>query len=449
MIRGSWLAAAGLACFGLAFPISTSAIAQTPPSGTPDDIVVAPPVIPDHKFNIVDFGGVGDGATINTDAFNKAIAAVTAAGGGHLEIPPGIFVTLPFQLTSHIDLHLDAGAKIMAPEKLTDWGYPDPATATKQQVSALPRPRGFISGSKLSDIAITGSGTIDGAGQYFWIWSDKAARRYPPGRLIYPRPRLVELRGCQRIHVDGVTLTNSPMENLVASSGCADVLIENVRVFAPSDSPNTDAIDPGGNRIIVRNCETDTGDDNIAIQSNSHNVLIEDITCLHGHGISIGSGTVGGVSHVFVRRCTFDGGENGIRIKSNRGRGGEVHDIHYSDITMKNVNRPFDINMLYNGNANTKTDIGPRQANGMTDNVPNFHDIHVTNLTSTRSPDAGRILGIPEELARDIIFTNVKIQADRGFTLQDAKDIIFDHVQLDIAVGEPITTDNASIDWRK
>ena len=190
-----------------------------------------------------------------------------------------------------------------------------------------------------------------------------------------------------------------------------DITIENIRIVAPSDAPNTDAMDPGGTRIVIRNCEIDTGDDDVALQSGSHDVLIEDLTCLHGHGISIGSPTRNGLSHIIVRRSSFDGTDNGLRIKSYRGNGGEVHDIQYSDIVMKNVRRPFDINMLYNGNANTPTDVGPREANGQTQAIPNFHDIHITNLTVTRSPLAGRILGLPEQLANNITFTNVKIQA--------------------------------------
>ncbi|MGA2440448.1 MAG: glycosyl hydrolase family 28 protein [Tepidisphaeraceae bacterium] len=444
MVFSKWILLTGLGYLGVMIfaPMSRG---QTHPGDAAADVKVALPVIPDHKFNIVDFGGVGDGKTINTKAFAKAVAAIHSADGGHLEIPPGTFLTLAFDLTSHIDLHLDAGAVIKTPESLTAWGLPDPASATQDDVNEFAR-GGVIFGRDLTDVAITGSGTIDGSGALFWIWSDKAARRYPPGRLIYPRPTLVELRGCKRVHVDGITLSNSPMSHLVVSSRSEDILIENVRVFAPSDAPNTDAIDPGGQRIIIRNCEFDTGDDHVAIQGGSRDVVIEDLTCLHGHGISIGSGTLGGVSHVFVRRCTFDGADNGLRIKSYRGRGGEVHDIHYSDITMKNVARPFDINMLYNGNANTPTDVGPRAPQGQSRNIPFFHDIDVTNLTVTRSPIAGRILGLPEQMARDITFTNVKIQADRGFLVQDATNIKFINVKLDVAVGQPITTDNAKVD---
>lgn len=424
-------------------------MAVAPVAVDPADLIhVALPVIPDRQFNLVQFGGVGDGKTMNTDAFVCAVGAIKAAGGGHLEVPPGVFMALSFGFASHMDLHLDAGATIKTPDSLTAWGLPDPAKASQEDVDAFTQGN-VIYGTNLTDIAITGSGTIDGSGQLFWIWSDKAARRYPPGRLIYPRPRLVSFRSCQRVHVEGVTLTDSPMYHLVIGGKSEDILVENIRVFAPSDVPNTDAIDPNGTRIIIRNCEIDTGDDHVAVSGGSKDVVIEDLTCLHGHGISIGSGTTGGVSHMFVRRCTFDGSENGLRIKSFRGRGGEVHDIHYSDITMKNVARPFDINMLYNGNANAPTDIGPRYFKGQARNVPYFHDIDVTNLTVTRSPVAGRILGVLEQPARDITFTNVSIQADRGFVVQDAKDVRFVNVRLDVAVGPPVSMDNAEVIWEK
>jgi polygalacturonase len=421
---------------------------ESPPN---DNIVAALPVIPSAIFNLADFGGVGDKKTLNTEAFKSAIAAIAKAGGGHLIVPPGTYKTLPFVLTSHLDLHLDAGAVIKAPEKLTEYGLPDPnlpsTTAyARSEGGGGPRLSPLISGSGLTDVAITGSGTIDGSGAQFWLWSDKTSRRFPPGRNIVNRPHLIVFSGIQRLLVDGVTLTNSPMYHLVPSG--TDITIQNIRVVAPSDAPNTDAMDPAGQRVVIRNCEIDTGDDNVALHSGSRDVLIENLTCLHGHGISIGSPTRDGLSHVIVRHCTFDGTDNGLRIKSYRGIGGEVHDIWYSDITMRFVARPFDINMIYNGNAGLGTDLGPRLAKpGQTKNIPNFHDIHVTNLTVTRSPIAGRIVGIPEELAHAITFTHVKFQSDRGFMVQDARDITFDDVQFQVAVGQPLVTDNATVNW--
>src|SRR5208282_578655 len=80
-------------------------------------------------FNLTDFGAVGDYKTFDTDAFKKAVAAIAKAGGGHLIVPAGTYKTLAFQLTSHMDLHLNPGATIKGPEMLTDYGIPDPNKA--------------------------------------------------------------------------------------------------------------------------------------------------------------------------------------------------------------------------------------------------------------------------------------------------------------------------------
>jgi polygalacturonase len=417
-----------------------------------DEITAALPVIPNARFNLLDYGAKGDGKTLNTDAFKNAVAAVAKAGGGHLIVPAGTFKTLPFQLTSHMDLHLEPGAVIKAPDSFKEYGIPDPNLAGPtaplpdgQNGTGRTRVPPLIScPNGTTDLAITGSGTIDGSGAMFWMWSNRAARSYPPGRTILPRPMLIAFNGVTRLHVDGVTLSNSPAFHLAPQG--QDITIENIRIVAPSDSPNTDAIDPGGQRIVIRKCELDVGDDNVALKNGGRDILIEDLTCLHGHGISIGSGTRDGFSHVIVRRCTFDGTDNGLRIKSFRGGGGEVHDIRYSDIVMKYVRRPFDINMLYNGNAGLATDVGPRQAEpGQTRNIPNFHDFHVTNLTVTHSPVAGRIIGLPEQLANAITFTNVKFQSVRGFLVEDARDVVFENARFETAVGEPLVLDNGAV----
>jgi len=424
---------------------------QTSQSSAPtDDIVAALPVIPDAKFNLADYGAVGDNRTDNTDAFHKAVAAIEAAGGGHLTVPAGTYKTRPFTLTSHMDLHLDPGSKIKAPDNFADYGLPDPNDAPAggggRGGFGGGRSAPLISGNNLTDVAITGSGTIDGSGQRFWIWSDKAARLYPPGRTVIGRPTLVNISG-NRLHFDGVMLTNSPMYNLVPHG--SNITIENLRIVDPSDSPNTDAMDPSGDHIIIRNCDIDVGDDHIALQSGSHDILVTNLTCLHGHGISIGSHTSAGLYHIIVRDCNFIGSDNGIRIKSHRGDAGEVHDIWYSNITMKDVKRPFDINTRYLGNSDTALDVGPRSPEGQpTTALPDFHDIHVSNLTITRSPLAGRILGIPEQMPHDITFTNVTIHSDHGFLIQDAgANITFENSKIDASVGDPFVMDNATFKW--
>jgi polygalacturonase len=443
---------------GLAFGVAIAAwLAPASPqskSAARAEITAALPVIPAARFQLTDFGAVGDGKTLDTAAFEKAIAAIKAAGGGHLIVPAGVYKTLPFKLASRMDLHLDPGAVIKAPDTFAEYGMPDPAKALSTPVSSsapgrgrggATRPTPLISCDPgTTDLAITGSGTIDGSGAMFWIWASKASLRYLPAHAPLGRPMLVVLSGVTRLHVDGVTLTNSPSFHLAPSG--QDITLENLRIVAPSDSPNTDAIDPGGERIVIRKCELDVGDDNVALKNGGHDILIEDLTCIHGHGISIGSGTRDGFSHIVVRRCSFDGTDNGLRIKSFRGGGGEVHDIRYSDITMRYVRRPFDINMLYNGNAGLPSDVGPRQAEpGQTEHIPNFHDIVVDHLTVLASPIAGRILGLPELPANNITFSNVRFQTSRGFLVQDAKNVVFEDARIDAAVGAPLVLDHGSV----
>ncbi len=447
---------AGLTCFFLMIGLCPASV-DTP--GAPcagDEISAALPVIPDRKFNLLDFGGQGDYQALNTDAFNRAVAAIAKEGGGHLVVPAGVYKTLPFALTSHMDLHLEAGATIKAPDNFVEYGLPDPEQPLPQKTApgglseaelfnGQRKPEPLISGKDLTDVAITGSGTIDGSGAKFWEWSDKAANRFPRGRRIVGRPELIRFTNVKRLHVDGVTLTNSPMFHLVPTGD--DLTIENLRVIAPANSPNTDAIDPAGHRIVIRNCVIDTGDDNVALHGGTADVLIEKLTCLHGHGISVGSGTRGGLSHVIVRDCTFEGTDNGLRIKSCRGRGGEVKDFLYANITMKNVRRPFDINMRYNGNAPLPPDVGPREADPeQTRDIPDFHDIRIEGLTVAGSPIAGRILGIPERMPRAITFTRVAIEANRGFLVQDAKEgIVFDQSEITVKSGEPLVTSDAIV----
>ena len=391
------------------------------------------PTIPDRTFTLTDFGAVGDGRTLNTEAFKKAIAAVEKAGGGRLVVPKGVFRTRPFKLCSNLDLHLDEGSVIQALDTFEALGLPDPATLRSQDEvkSRVKTPTPLITGTDLHDVALTGTGTIDGSGQHWWDWSERAARavaKAQPGRVVYPRPHLVVITRCERLHVVDITLTNSPMFHLVPRD-ITDLTIERVKVRAPFDAPNTDAIDPGpGTNFLIRDCDIDTGDDDIVIKSGATNVLIENCTIKHGHGISIGSGTTVGIHNMLVRHCTFDGADNGIRIKSMRGAGGPVDNVRYTDIQMKNVANAIVLQLDYVDNNRPDFKGDPTK-------VPSIRDILIDNVTIENSTNAGKIVGLPDSPIANITLRNVQITAETDFVIKDAGQPIFENVTRNIKKG--------------
>ena len=114
-------------------------------------------VIPDYSVNLKDFGAVGDGITLNTQAFDKAIKALDKKGGGHLIVPAGVWLTGLISLKSNIDLHIEKNAVIMAtPDRTQHFKVSNGLKAEKTSP--------LISASKRTNISITGEGTIDGNG---------------------------------------------------------------------------------------------------------------------------------------------------------------------------------------------------------------------------------------------------------------------------------------------
>jgi len=388
----------------------------------------ARPVIPDRVFKLADFGAVGDGHTLNTAAFHSAITEVAKAGGGRLIIPRGIFVTGPITLCSSLDLHLEEGAVIRAPTTFAALGLPEPAELHSQdEVSArvhVPAP--LISGKNLHDVALTGSGTIDGSGAHWWEWSERAARRLKqPNRLVYPRPNLVAIDGCERLLVTDLTLTNSSKFHLVPSN-ITDLTIERVKVNAPFDAPNTDAIDPGPvTNAVIRGCVIDTGDDDIVIKSGGRNILIENCEIYHGHGISVGSGTTAGLNGMLVRNISFADNDNGIRIKSMRGAGGPIENIRYTNIIMERVSHAIvlDLNYVDNNRPDFRGD--PRK-------IPSIRDILIDRVSIEGSEHAGRIIGLPDSRITGITLRDVTIWAEEDFVIKDADPPVCENVKRDI-----------------
>ena len=144
---------------------------------------------------------------------------------------------------------------------------------------------------------------------------------------------------------------------------CEDLTIRNVTVRNPWFSQNGDGLDiESCKNSIVYDSNFDVGDDAICIKSGkdedgrkrakpTENLVIRNCIVYHGHGgVTIGSEMSGGVKNVYVSGCTFIGTDVGLRFKSNRGRGGIVENLFFSDIDMINIpTQAISFNMYYGG----------------------------------------------------------------------------------------------------
>ncbi|XP_047961676.1 probable polygalacturonase At3g15720 [Salvia hispanica] len=149
---------------------------------------------------------------------------------------------------------------------------------------------------------------------------------------------------CNNLRITGLTHINSPKFHLaIVKSNNAE--ISKLRMSAPSNSPNTDGIDLlSSTNINIRNCRMETGDDCIAIKGGTSNVIISDIICGPGHGISIGSlgefGTRDEVEAIDISNCNITGADDGIRIKTWQGGSGFARNINFTNIIFTMVKNP-------------------------------------------------------------------------------------------------------------
>lgn len=379
-------------------------------------------------------GAKGDGLAKDTVAIQAAIDACAQQGGGAVRLIAGTYLSAPIVLKSNITLELDKGAILLGSSDHAD--YP-PKTEFR-----APGLQSLVSATNASNVSITGEGVIDGAGESWW----QMARTIKNAGVMgsdHPRPRLVVFDHCKRVLVEGITIQNSPMWQLVLYYS-DDVTIRKIKVLAPANSPNTDAVDPfSSSNVHIDHLFADTGDDDIAIKSGasgspgpdepSRDITITDCTFLHGHGLSIGSEVAGGARDIRAERIHFEGTDNGIRVKANRDRGNDVGPLTFRDINMKDVKNALIISEYYPKVLPPEND----SAQPVTHLTPHFHDITLENVSATDSVSAGAIVGLPEAPIAGVVLRNVRIGAQHGLAIGYAE-VSGESVEVDAGEGQPI-----------
>jgi polygalacturonase len=439
------------------------------------------PAIPAKSFSIREFGAVGDGHFLNTEAIQKAISACAAAGGGKVIVPPGIWLTGPIRLESKINLHLEAGALVLFS---TDHSLYPIITAPARGLGVAPPLYGF----GLEDVAITGMGILDGAGESWrpvkkfkttssqwkellqsggvvdekvnmW-WPSLAAmngadyleklqavkkkKEITPEDFLpardFLRPYMVSLIDCRRVLIEGVTIKNSPKFAL-CPAWCEEMVIRDIKVNNEWWAQNGDGIDISACRnVLVERCTVTAGDDGICMKSSSRsghsapaleNIIIRDCIVYHGHGgFVVGSNTDGGIRSILVENCTFIGTDVGLRFKSSRGRGGVVEDIQIRKIFMRDiVNEAILFDSFYEAE---RLDV---IAHPVTGETPVFRGISMDSIYCVGAGQAIAMAGLPEMPIQEISIRNGAFTTDKGIGMELVQGIIFKNIDLNPAQG--------------
>ena len=420
---------------------------------------VVAPTIPANEVSLTEVGGVGDGQTLNTEAFENGIKKLQKVGGGRLTVPQGIWLTGPIQLKDNIELHLEKNAIILL--------SPDKSLFVNDKSAS--RVFAGIRASKRKNIAITGEGIIDGNGDH---WrpvkrqkvSDVEWNKYKNviggverdnGKLWYPwddlggyqniadtpeaqeklRNDLVRFESCENVLVEGVTIQNSPKFHLHPCYS-KNVIVDGVTVRCSWNAQNGDAIDFSDVNIgLIVNSTVDAGDDGLCMKSGGNkadapangceDIVIQDNTVFHAHGAFVlGSETMQGMRRIVVRNNRFSGTDTGLRFKSGLGRGGKTEQMFISDIVMTDIKDEAIIFQCDYVDRPAGSDLNavPTFTAEQKKVAPFFQDIHISNVTCNGAETgikASGILGLNN--VRDIDIQNSTIIYHKTDKLIDEK----------------------------
>lgn len=424
---------------------------------------ISAPTFPERTFDVTDYGADNTGNTKSTVAINTAIVECSEAGGGTVLIPKGVYLTGAIHLKSNVNLHLAEEATLRFSRNDSDYL---PMVFTRWEGTECYNYSPFIYAFEQENVAITGSGTLDGNSDSanWWHWKGEWSRKtwevgpenqadavamlrqmaednvpveervFGPGH--YLRPKFVQFYRCKNILMDGITIINSPMW-VIHPVLSENITISNVSV--KSHGPNNDGCNPESSRnILIQDCYFDTGDDCIAIKSGrnadgrrlnvpAENIIVRRCTMRDGHGgVVMGSEISGNVRNIFAEDCIMDSPnlDRIIRIKTNSLRGGTIENIFVRNINVGKVRQAIlHIDFDYEeGDAGTFT--------------PIVRNINIENVTSQSSDRAVFINAYERAPVKGITiknssFNNVK-KEDR---INHVKDFNVENVLVN---GEPM-----------
>ena len=400
-----------------------------------------------RRYAITDSGAVGDGQTSNTRAIQSLIDKAAAAGGGTLVVPAGVFVTGALFFKQGVNLSIEKGGVLKGSVNPADY----PQIQTRWEGIEREWTSAFLNFTGMTDVDLSGEGTVDGSGDE-WLRASSAGRgQPPPGAAAAPaqprvgRPRMICFTNCKRVRIAHLRLRQQAVWCLHILYS-EDVTVDGLNITADHNIPSSDGIDIDSSRgVRVNNVDIDVNDDCISIKSGkdadglrvnrpSEDIVIENSRFHYGHGgVAMGSETSGGIRNVEVRNCVSDSDNWApIRFKTQPSRGGVVENITYRDIQLKDTRQAFEFNLEW---RMVPPIAPPAKA------LPVVRNVTIRNVTGTVN-SVGMMHGLADSPIENVKFENCKITAQRGFVMENARKVDLSGLAVDVKEGEPITKRN-------
>ena len=424
-------------------------------------------------YDISDYGAVGDGRAVNTEAIQKAIDTCARDGGGTVRVPEGIFLSGAVFMKPGVSLNIAEDGVLKGTTSMADYRLVQTRWEGEERiwVSAL------VNAFGVEGFTLSGKGTIDGSGD---VWHQRSfgpktdrpaepARVGPlregppplgprggidpspdsPARDLvetelpgYARPRLIAIQNCDNATVRDVRIRNQSSWGLFVLYS-RNVTIENLNIKAAHYIPSSDGIDIDScDGVVIRDVDIDVNDDCIAIKSGkdedgrrvgrpAENILVTDSIFRYGHGgVSMGSEMSGGIRNVTIQKSVMmEDNWAPIRFKSQPSRGGVVENITYKDLELQNTRKAFEFNLAWRM-------VNPRPA---ADPLPVVRNVHIINVTGTTA-NVGDMTGLEGSPIRNVIFENCSIKAtESGLALRNVENIDLSGLKINVPEGvEPV-----------
>lgn len=391
-------------------------------------------------FNVLDFGAVGDGKTVNTAAIQNAIDK--CCDGGTVYIPDGVFVSGAIFLKSNMTLCVDG--VLLGSRNISD--YPIMRYRFEGMEQDCYASLVNTGNAENQNITVCGKGTINANGMPLY----RAELDENKGK----RGRAVCIRNTDGLYIKDITIRESPSWCL-HTIYCNNVTFNNIKIHTKYNEQgeklnihNGDGIDIDSTKnVYIFNSMIASQDDCIAIKSGrddegrkvgiaSGNIRISDCTFNSGFGVAIGSEMSGGVKDVYVSDCDFKDTYSIGSVKAPRGRGGMIDNIVYENCTLDNENTEYSDCKWFRGGiyidqfySHDDFDIDKKET--VNDGTAKISNIKFKNIKlKTVTGNAIYLAGLAESFLENITLENINAIGKYGMKAYNIDRLKMDNVQV-------------------